>query len=196
MSYSFDHFDLVARYYDRVFRRADDDPLPGFVNASPGDVVLDVGGGTGRNAQSLANTGARVIVLDRSLGMLGQANAKGFLCVLADVCRLPFPNDSFDRVVAVDAFHHFVAPSPGTAQPAAVRQMIRVVRPGGRVVVEEPDIRRSGVKVVALAEKLLLMRSRFLTPEALTQLFATAGASRILEHADHFNMWLGFQVVD
>ncbi len=39
------------------------------------------------------------------------------------------------------------------------------------LVIEEPDIRTFGVKLIALAEKLLLMRSHFLAPEEITNLF-------------------------
>ena len=125
--------------------------------------------------------------------MLRQARAKGLPCVLADVRRLPFSDQSFDRVVAVDAFHHFVFPTAAEAQPLAAGEMLRVARAQGRVIIEEPDIRQRGVKWIALGEKLLLMRSRFLDPEALTRLFTAAGAERLLSHADHFNMWLVFR---
>jgi demethylmenaquinone methyltransferase/2-methoxy-6-polyprenyl-1,4-benzoquinol methylase len=193
MPRSFDHFDLIARHYDRVLARSEEDPLPGIVDAHDGDLVLDVGGGTGRNASSLAAGGAQIVVCDRSLEMLKQARGKELQCVLADVRRLPFPDRSFDRVVAVDAFHHFVLPSASVAQPLAAGEMLRVVKAQGRVIIEEPDIRRRGVKWIALGEKLLLMRSRFLDPEALTRLFAASGAERVLSQADHFNMWLVFR---
>ena len=46
-----------------------------------------------------------------------------------------------------------------------------VLKPGGLLVIEEPDIRTFGVKLIALAEKLLLMRSHFLAPDEITKLF-------------------------
>ena len=49
--------------------------------------------------------------------------------------------------------------------------MFRVLKPGGLLVIEEPDIRTFGVKLIAIAEKLLLMRSHFLAPEEITNLF-------------------------
>ena len=76
----------------------------------------------------------------------------------------------------VDAFHHFVQPSAAQAQPVAATELLRVLKPGGRLVVEEPDIRRPGVKMIALMEKVLLMRSRFLTPDELAAVFQAAGA--------------------
>ena len=47
---------------------------------------------------------------------------------------------------------------------------LRLVK-GGVLVIEEPDIRTFGVKLIAIAEKLLLMRSHFLAPDAILKLF-------------------------
>ena len=58
----------------------------------------------------------------------------------------------------VDALHHVIH------QGQTAREMYRVLKPGGRIVIEEPDIRKFGVKLIAVAEKLLLMRSHFLSP--------------------------------
>jgi hypothetical protein len=49
--------------------------------------------------------------------------------------------------------------------------MFRVLKPGGVLVIEEPDIRTFGVKLIAIAEKLLLMRSHFLAPDEIVKLF-------------------------
>jgi hypothetical protein len=50
-----------------------------------------------------------------------------------------------------------------------------VLRTGGRIVVEEPDIRHRLVKLIALVERLLRMHSRFYAPADLAQLFHGAG---------------------
>jgi demethylmenaquinone methyltransferase/2-methoxy-6-polyprenyl-1,4-benzoquinol methylase len=57
--------------------------------------------------------------------------------------RLPFPDASFDRVVVVDALHHFAH------QREAVRDLLRALKSGGRLLIEEPDIHRLIVKFVA-----------------------------------------------
>ena len=155
--------------YDRVFRYLDHDALFDHLQAEPGLLVLDIGGGTGRVAEHVAATGARVLVVDPAPGMLSQARAKALDAARAVAEHLPFANDSIDRIYVVDALHHFAD------QPAAVRELVRVLRPGGRLVIEEPDLRHLAVKFVAVAEKVALMQSHFYSPPDLASLFAGAG---------------------
>jgi ubiquinone/menaquinone biosynthesis C-methylase UbiE len=186
----FDHFNLIARWYDRLIRPAEDGRLAALLAAEPGQTVLDVGGGTGRYARMLAESGIRVILCDASPGMARQARAKGLSAVLCDVTRLPFADGSADRVLVVDAFHHFVAPSPELAQPAAAQELLRALAPRGRMVVEEPDVTHRSVKLIVWMERLLLMGSRFLTPRQLATLFQAAGAQRVDVHLDGTNAQL------
>ena len=186
----FNHFNLVARWYDRLIRPVEDGRLAALVAAEPGQMVLDVGGGTGRYARLLAKSGIRVIVCDASPGMARQARAKRLSAVLCDVTRLPFASGSADRVLVVDAFHHFVAPSPELAQPAAAHELLRALAPRGRMVIEEPDVSHRSVKLIVWMERLLLMGSRFLTPRQLAALFEGAGAQRVDVHLDGLNAQL------
>jgi demethylmenaquinone methyltransferase/2-methoxy-6-polyprenyl-1,4-benzoquinol methylase len=135
------HFDLIARWYDRLLHRPADDCLPDLVAAQPGSLVLDIGGGTGRHAATIQAAGATVIVCDSSPGMARQALEKGLPVVLCDVTRLPFPSGVADRSLVVDAFHHFVMPTPQAAQPAAAAELARILAVRGQLVVEEPDVR-------------------------------------------------------
>ena len=121
------HFDLIAHRYDRLINRPTDDPLPGLIDARQGQLILDVGGGTGRNALPLRGAGASVVVCDASPGMLRRALERQLPGVLADVAHLPFAAGIFDRLLVVDAFHHFVEPDPETAQTLAISELLRIL---------------------------------------------------------------------
>ena len=143
---------------------------------------MDVGGGTGRVASALRGHARQIIVADPSFGMLKLAASKPGLQAAAALSeRLPFPDDFFQRVIMVDALHHVVD------QKKTAHELMRVLEPGGRIVIEEPDIRTKGAKLVALCEKLLLMRSHFLSPSQIAGLFSP-GKARIVTKG--FNFWV------
>lgn len=158
------HFDLIAPWYERFIHPQEPEALLGHLALAPSHRVLDVGGGTGRMAQFL-RPARSVVVADLSLGMLRFARQKpGVTPVAALAEALPFPTGAFDRVVMVDALHHLFD------QRQAVAELWRVLRPGGRLVIEEPDLNSPWVKLIALWEKAMLMRSHFLRPAAIAAL--------------------------
>jgi demethylmenaquinone methyltransferase/2-methoxy-6-polyprenyl-1,4-benzoquinol methylase len=180
----FDHFDFAAPFYERVIPP----PLPGLLlellAVGPGLQVLDAGGGTGRVAQLVARSGARLTVIDLSHNMLRQAGRKeGLAPTQAAAERLPFPDGSFDRVLMVDTLHH-VCNQQQTAQ-----ELFRVLRPGGRLVIQEPDVDRFGVKLLAVGEKLLRFRSHFLDGKRMAALFDGLPAHLTLRREDA-TLWL------
>lgn len=178
----FDHFDVLAPYYDRVlpFRRLEQ--ILRILQPAPEHLLLDVGGGTGRVGQAVRAYVAEVHVVDVSTGMLAQAHQKGLPVLLAQSERLPFPSTCYDRILMVDALHHVFH------QQETVTEMFRVLKPGGRLVIEEPDLRTWIVKGLALAEKLALMRSHFLTPPQIAELFPPA--ARVHIETEDYNAWV------
>lgn len=162
----FDHFEWIAPHYDRVFKAGERQTLLEIIALPASGSLLDAGGGTGRIAQILQNQIDQVVIVDQSLGMLTQANAKGGLeTTCSQTEALPFPDNSFDRVIMIDALHHVYD------QSLTSQELWRVLKPGGRIVIEEPDIRVVGVKILAFAEKILGMRSHFLAPPVIASLF-------------------------
>ncbi len=183
----FDHFDLVARFYDRVFHFLGPERLMGLLQPQPSERILDIGGGTGRVSGTFGDD-YLVVVCDLSWGMLGEARQKQMIacCGLAE--HLPFADGAFDRIVMVDTFHHL------HDQHVAAKETLRVLRPGGRLVIEEPDIRRWAVKWTALGERLLLMRSRFYSIADLVDIFKQAGARIVaMEEGHDYNVRLAVE---
>jgi ubiquinone/menaquinone biosynthesis C-methylase UbiE len=178
----FDHFDFIAPIFSRV-GYASFETLQEFAALPTPGRVLDAGGGTGRVAAMMRDQAGSVVIADPSLGMLRQADRARLGLACANSEALPFPNASFERVIMVDALHHVIH------QGETARELYRVLKPGGRVVIEEPDIRVFGVKLVAVGEKLLLMRSHFLPPAEIVALFSFDNTRATIREQES-NAWI------
>ena len=179
-----DHFDLIAPFYDRAVPLKSSEIITGLVNCPVSGKLLDAGGGTGRVSSAFIGKCADIVVSDVSLAMLRQAKAKdAFRLACAQTECLPFQGDAFERVIMVDAFHHVCNHSETASE------LWRVLKPGGRIVIQEPDINTFAVKLVALLEKLLLMRSHFISAERIAAYFNYHNAS-INIHRDGYNTWM------
>jgi ubiquinone/menaquinone biosynthesis C-methylase UbiE len=99
-----------------------------------GQRLLDVGTGTGHTALAFARAGVEVVGLDMTRAMLAQAVGQAreqravFDPVQSHAERLPFADRAFDGVACRYCAHHF------RDVPAAIREMCRVIRPGGPLV--------------------------------------------------------------
>jgi ubiquinone/menaquinone biosynthesis C-methylase UbiE len=179
----FDHFDLIAGLYNRSAQFSVPAKLVELLALPEDGSLLDAGGGTGRVTEAFSNMVRGRIIADPSRGMLRLASEKGLAAVCAPAEKLPFASNTFDGIIMVDAFHHV------NDQAETVRELWRVLSPGGRVVIIEPDISKFIVKVIAAVEKLLLMRSHFLSAEKISALFTdlNIGVGVI---TDESNIWV------
>ncbi|MBL0885486.1 demethylmenaquinone methyltransferase [Myceligenerans indicum] len=121
--------DLISLGQDRRWRNL----VREAVDAKPGDKVLDLAAGTGTSSEPFDDDGALVVPSDFSLGMLrvGKERRPDLPFVAGDATSLPFADESFDAVTISFGLRNVVDTS------AALREMLRVTRPGGRVVICE-----------------------------------------------------------
>ncbi|TGN79475.1 methyltransferase domain-containing protein [Streptomyces bauhiniae] len=105
------------------------------LRAESGGVFLEVGAGTGEAALALrSGSGAEVVAVDSSWTMIARARDRGLpRTVVADGHRLPFGADRFDGAWADRVLQHVAEPD------RVLDQLLRVVRPGGRVALADPD---------------------------------------------------------
>ena len=133
-------FDRVAARYDlvndvlalgqtRIWR----DMVVRAVNVGPGDRVLDLAAGTGTSSAPFAAAGAFVVPCDFSLGMLevGKRRAPELPFVAGDAMHLPFRDEAFDAVTISFGLRNV------QDVDVALHEMLRVTRPGGRLVICE-----------------------------------------------------------
>ncbi len=139
---SAEYFEKVAGEWDSLrtgyFGEAVRDAAIARAYLRPEMVVADIGSGTGFMAAGLAPLVAQVYAVDGSAAMLevGRQNLSGFSNVehrLADGAALPFEDASLDAVFANMYLHH--CPDP----QAAISEMVRVLKPGGRLVIADLD---------------------------------------------------------
>ena len=166
-------FDLIAPFYNHTMRAGGITYARAAHVLSPaeGDLVLDVGGGTGLGALAVTDlVSCRAVVLDPSEAMLRHPAARGrFARVRADGVNIPVPDAIADGALILDALHHFRRPL------AALQEVRRVLRPGGRLVIAELDATRTPVRLLGWGERRLGEPGTLWTPGQLTNLVDTAG---------------------
>jgi demethylmenaquinone methyltransferase/2-methoxy-6-polyprenyl-1,4-benzoquinol methylase len=136
-------FDEVAKGYDRtnaVLSMGNDRlwrvATTRAVEPRPGQRILDLAAGTGASSVALARSGAEVVAADFSPGMIAEGRRRhsgipNLSFVEADATALPFDDDSFDTVTMSFGLRNVNEPR------TALAELLRVTRPGGRLVICE-----------------------------------------------------------
>ena len=121
--------DVLSLGQDRRWRKR----VVELVAPQPGEKILDLAAGTGTSSQPFADAGATVVPCDFSIGMLevGKRERPGLAFTAGDGMLLPFGDETFDAVTISFGLRNIVDPIEG------LRELRRVTKPGGRIVVCE-----------------------------------------------------------
>lgn len=216
-------YDREAARYDerryesaegRLFSDMEIAHLRSWLGLAPGARVLDIPAGTGRLSWGLADSGATIVGVDISANMLQvaagkqrAADGKNVHFLQGSGLQLPFPDSTFDALLSFK-FFHLVA---NDQKPAFIKEMTRVLKPGGRLVAEFNSPYYGGI-LAALRYYLRKkrpggMRMKCLFPDQIGPLFDglevvrvqgvklpfSAVLARVLGRsaADAFNAWVG-----
>lgn len=121
--------DVLSVGQDRRWRKR----VVDLVDPKPGEKILDLAAGTGTSSQPFADAGATVVPCDFSIGMLevGKRERPKLAFTAGDGMLLPFGDETFDAVTISFGLRNIVDPIAG------LRELLRVTKPGGRIVVCE-----------------------------------------------------------
>lgn len=121
--------DVLSLWQDRAWRTA----TRRAVAAAPGDRVLDLAAGTGTSSERYADAGVDVVPCDFSTGMVavGKRRRPDLSFVAGDATALPFADATFDAVTISFGLRNVAQTGE------ALGEMLRVTKPGGRLVVCE-----------------------------------------------------------
>jgi SAM-dependent methyltransferase len=154
--------DDYVRFLDRTSTRPGERHRAlGLLELGAGQRCLDLGCGVGEDARAMSGTsGAQVVGIDLSPRMVNEARSRsagrpGVTFLVADAGRLPFHDSAFDAAWAKRTLMHIASPA------SVMGELVRVVRPGGRIVAVEPDL-----EVVLLDSGMVDVTRKLLTLHA------------------------------
>jgi len=186
----------TIEYFSRWAKTYDEGPLKRWfttvhreviraIDPQPNDAILDVACGTGKALRAmapLAHSG-RLAGVDMSADMIEEARQRAaeidhleFHVSSAD--QLPFDDATFNSVTVMNAFHHF------PDQPKAIAEIVRVLKPGGRVCIADMTghvlpFPIAGNKAWNVIESVLTPQVNALSRREFRELYRDAGLERI-----------------
>lgn len=158
-------FDKVYKYYDRfmnMFKLFKLDEVKAAADLNKNDVVVDIGGGTGRLAEYICNCCNAVYILDESEKMLSKAgNIENVIKVKGNALAAPFENDSIDTVILCDVFHHI------KEQRLLLIEISRILKKGGKIVLLDFHKKHIKTRLLIGFEFILFQKLFFRTKDEI-----------------------------
>jgi len=130
------------------------------IETTHSDVLLDVGGNTGRITEVYARDCKETVVLEPKHAVIefGKKYRPHIKFVEGGVENIPLPSKHFDKVVASASFHHF------PNQDRGLEEMKRVLKPNGRMIILEIDPNTGRGKRLKISESILHTGAKFYEP--------------------------------
>ena len=121
-----------------------------YIDIRPNEILLDIGGNTGKVTEAYSNSCKEVVVLEpkRSVVEYGRSRRPNIKFMEGEAENIPLPDEYFDKVVASASFHHF------SDQDEALEEMNRVLKPDGKIIILEIDPNTPSGKRLKVCETL------------------------------------------
>jgi len=167
-------FNKLSRFYDvfmNITGLSNEDLLLQYTGDLKGLKVADIGGGTGTLAKILYNRKAEVTVIDPSTSMTEIAIRKcpGLNIINAGAENIPAEDNCYDVVCIRDCLHHI------SCWQDSVNEAARILRPGGRIVIQEFKPRCLISKIIYIFERSLGEKTVLIEPEQLVEKMRCSG---------------------
>lgn len=173
-------FDKVAGHYDnfmKLFAFDKSDEIKDALMLRGDEIVVDVGGGTGKLAEVMADNCQTIYVLDESKGMLAKVKQNSKVKpIIRDALNTNFEKESIDIVTMVDSLHHI------DNHPELMKEMHRILKVGEKILIldlEREDIR---IKLLKIFEFFLFGKLNYRTSKEVITLLSEK--FNVIKHID------------
>lgn len=161
-------FDKVYKHYDKfidMFNLNKMDEIKDVLKLRGDEIVLDIGGGTGRLADYISKDCRLVYVLDESKGMLSKVGTNTKVVpVLGDALDTGFDNNSIDVVIMSDVLHHI------KMQEILIDEAYRILGNNGKLLILDFEKKHIKIKILRIFEYILFGKLYFRTGKEIKSL--------------------------
>jgi ubiquinone/menaquinone biosynthesis C-methylase UbiE len=157
---------ILQEYLSSIGSRKRIKLLRHYVNPKSDDVILDIGGNTGKISEAVYSHGCiQIVVLEPKNKYIkyGRLRRPFIRFIEASAESIPLPDEYFDIIVASFSFHHFRDQNKG------LEEMKRVLKPSGRLIIFESNPLATRGKVLMLIENLFHTDAKFYEPCQLSK---------------------------